>query len=140
MRDLYGKGLRALFPSDTPVAPIPFPPAGGRKRRKNYDPDLVIRSITHPHEFPVEEIDPRDLRATQSSVTRAGVKHYFEGGEEYGKNNGGDSRLGNDIPRVYRRDDGVNLIVAGHHRATTALLKGEPLRAMMIDGPWGSSR
>jgi hypothetical protein len=137
---LWGKGIDALFGSGSPVVPAPFPQAGARKDRKNFDTGLVARSITHPHEFSVEKVDPRELHATQPSVTHAGVKHYFEGGQEYGKNNGGDRRLGNDIPRIYHRSDGVKLILTGHHRASSALLKGEPLDAMVIHGGWGEAR
>lgn len=142
----WGAGLDTMFPSDEDgprsTSPAPWPAAGQRKDRKSYDEELVGRSITHPHEFPIEEVDPRDLRATQPKVMRAGVQHYMNNpsGKTYGEDNGGDHRLGNDIPRIYHREDGQKLILAGHHRAAAALAKGEKLRAMVIHGGWGSAR
>jgi ribosomal protein S18 acetylase RimI-like enzyme len=137
--DLYGSNdLDKLF-GDRLTTPTPFKPAGRVKSHKDYDEALVARSITHPHEFPVEDVDPRELRSRQPSVTRDGVSHYFHGGLDYGRQNG-DQRLGNDIPRIYHREDGQKIILSGHHRATSALLKGEPLKAMIIKGPWGPPR
>jgi GNAT superfamily N-acetyltransferase len=141
----WGGGLESLFPSDEDgprsVAAVPWQQAGMRKDRKTYDENLVARSITHPHEFPIEDVDPRDLRATQPKVIRAGVKHYMENPERtYGEDNGGDRRLGNDVPRIYHREDGQKIILSGHHRAAAALLKGEPLKAMVIHGGWGEER
>lgn len=141
----WGGGLNSLFPSDEDgprsVAVVPWQQAGQRKDRKTYDEDLVARSITHPHEFPIEDVDPRELRATQPKVLRAGVKHYMENNEgTYGEQNGGDRKLGNDVPRIYHREDGQKIILTGHHRAAAALLKGEPLRAMVIRGGWGAER
>jgi ribosomal protein S18 acetylase RimI-like enzyme len=142
----WGAGLDSLFPHDEDgpksSAMTPWAAAGQSKERKSYDEDLVARSITHPHEFPVEDVDPRDLRATQPKVIRAGVQHYMNNssGKTYGEDNGGDRRLGNDMPRIYHREDGQKIILSGHHRAAAALLKGEPLRAIVIRGPWGAAR
>jgi hypothetical protein len=142
----WGAGLDSLFPHDEDgpksSAMTPWAAAGQSKERKSYDEDLVARSITHPHEFPVEDVDPRDLRATQPKVIRAGVQHYMnnQSGKTYGEDNGGDRRLGNDMPRIYHREDGQKIILSGHHRAAAALLKGEPLRAIVIRGPWGAAR
>jgi hypothetical protein len=58
-----------------------------------------------------------------------------------GENIGGDRRLGNDVPRIYHRiDDDRHIILTGHHRAAAALVKGEPLHAMVIHGGWGKPR
>ena len=141
---LFGKGLDAMFPVDEdgpkPSTTVPWPQVKKLKARKTFDERLVARSITHPEEFSIEQIDPRELHATQPSVTRGGVKHYMEGGLDYGKSQG-DNRLGNDVPRVYHRlDDDHQFLLSGHHRAAAALLRGEPLHAMMIKGPWGPER
>jgi hypothetical protein len=137
--DLYGSNDVDKFFGDRLTSPTPFQSAGRVKSHKDYDESLVARSITHPHEFPIQDVDPRELRATQASVTKDGVSHYMRGGSEYGKQNG-DHRLGNDVPRIYHREDGQKLILSGHHRATAALLKGEPLKAIVIKGPWGGPR
>lgn len=136
---LWGKGLDALFRPDEDgppsMAPSPFPQASRRKDRKDYDESVVARSITHPEEFPVEEVDPRELRGRQPNVLRHHVKRYVEG-----ESSTSDSRLGNDMPRVYHREDGQKIILSGHHRAAAALLKGEKLSAILIRGPFGPSR
>lgn len=144
----WGKGLNSLFPADedgpSPVAQVPLPQAQQSKAKHLYDKDLVARSITHPDEFPIEEVDPRSLRATQPKVLRAGVKHYMEHGTDgptYGSQNGNDNRLGNDMPRIYRHlDTGEDIVLTGHHRAISQLLKGEPLKARIVRGGWGPDR
>lgn len=141
----YGSNdLNTLFSGDSPATPVPWPQAGKRKTRHTYDQDLVARSISHPHEFQLEDVDPRKLTSTQPHLLRAGVQHYLEGregGRTYGEDNGADRRLGNDHPRVYHRvDDDSHIILSGHHRAAASLLKGEPLKAIVIHGGWGPER
>lgn len=135
--DLYGShDLDKLFPSG-PLTVAPFPQAGRSKSKQDYDKSLVARSITHPHEFPIEKVDPRELRATQPSITRPGVSHYLSGE----KTPYADAeRAGNDTPRVYHREDGQKILLSGHHRGSAALLRGEPLEAHVIRGPFGGPR
>ncbi len=138
----FGKGLNALFPDDgdgpAPSVTTPWPSASESKDRKTFDEDLVARSITHPHEFPTEELDPRELRARQPKLLRQHVKSYMDGTRDQDAQ---DSRLGNDVPRVYHRtDDDQKIILSGHHRAAAALLKGEPFHAKIIRGGWGPAR
>lgn len=138
--DVYGSNdIEKLFNGNGQTG-APWEPAGQSKSKMTYDKDLVARSITHPNEFPVEEHDPRTFRSTQPNVTREGVSHYLEGREgTYGETQG-DHRLGNDLPRVYNREDGQKLLLTGHHRAAAALIKGTPLKAVTINGPWGKPR
>lgn len=141
---VYGGGLDALFPPDEDgppnMTPVPWPQASRSKTHHTWDEDRVARSITHPDEFPTEQVDPRRLHATQPSLLRAGVKHYAEGGDNYGRDNGGDHRLGNDTPRVYRHENGEDILLTGHHRAAAAMVKGEPLSAKIVEGGWGKPR
>lgn len=138
---LYGKvSPDQFFHGDTKA--VPFPPAGGMKFRHPYDPDVVNRAV---HQTPPElvDIDPRTLKATQSHVTRGGVLYYAEGhydrtGETYADK----EKPGNRYPVVYSRENPAtgrvdNLILAGHHRATAALLKGHPVRAINPRGGFG---
>lgn len=138
--DLYGQGIDRMFPEGATDTVAPWPQAGRKKTVQDYDKDLVTRSITHPHEFSVEELDPRELHSMQPKVTRAGVSHYVQHGQE-GETFDNDHRLGNDLPRVYHRiDDNQKLILSGHHRAAAALAEGRPFKAMVIRGGWGSPR
>jgi hypothetical protein len=133
--------LDALF-NGSPTSAVPFPPAGRRKDRHEYDKDLVTRALTHPEHHQMREVDPRILRATQPSVTRAGVAHYL--GDHYertGETYADMHNPGNRRPVVYhRKDDDQFLLLSGHHRATAKLLRGEPLQAVVVEGPWGASR
>jgi GNAT superfamily N-acetyltransferase len=145
--DVFGKkDLHHLFPVDedgpAPSTVTPWPQAGRSRDFKDYDEGKVARSITHPHEFPVQDVDPRILKGTQPKILRAGVQHYLSGAAgTYGEQNGNDRRLGNDTPRIYHRlDDDSHILLSGYHRAAAALLKGEPLRAHVIEGGWGPHR
>jgi hypothetical protein len=126
---------------DAPSTSAPWPRAGRLKSRQDYDKDLVREVISDPEHHHMAEIDPRELHATQPSITRAGVAHYLGGDyERTGETFADKHNPGNRRPVVYRREDGQNLLLSGHHRATAALLQGRPLRALVIDGPWGPGR
>lgn len=132
--------LDALF-GDAPTTATPFRQAGRSKDRKDYDPELIRQALTDPQEHHLQLHDPRELRATQPSITRSGVQYYLT--DEYrrtGRTFADQHNLGNRHPVVYRREDGQSLLLSGHHRAAVALLRGEPLQAVTIDGPWGPSR
>lgn len=136
---LYGKGYSALFPEGkAPVVSAPWPRAGRSKKLKDYDADIVGRAI---RSGVLSEVDPRDLRSTQPSVTAPGVKHYMDG--DAGLYADAD-RPTNKHPVVYVRtnpDGSVEkLLLSGHHRATSALLKGEKLKAIVAEGGWGPPR
>lgn len=135
--DIYGKrDINALF-GDSPVTPTPWPAAGRRKDRLHYDKDRVTKALSSPETQTVASFDPRHLRSTQPSVTRAGVSHYLSGETTpyADKDNAGNKR-----PVVYSRDDGQNIILSGHHRAAKALLQGKQFDAVQVSGPMGPKR
>lgn len=87
---------------------------------------------------PVEEVDPRGLRASQRALTTSGLEHYFnhsgsDFADLYDKTRGPSNLL----PLVYRSTDAGyphDILLSGHHRATTALLRGQQLRARVVRG------
>lgn len=132
--------LDTIF-GDSLTAPAPWPGIGQRKHQRTYDADLVWLVITDPDKQRLREFDPADLRANQPSVIRDGVAYYLT--DRYrvtGKTYADFNKPSNRLPFLYLRDDGSNLILAGHHRAAAALLTGQPLVALWIEGPWGKQR
>lgn len=129
---LHGVGHHDALFKGNPLGMVPLPQAPRRKDRHLYDKEKV-RSLIGSKDAPTKDYDVRTLHATQPHVTRAGVKHYMEKGEEGGTYARGG---GNAKPTVYEREDGVNILLSGHHRAVAALLKGKPLNARYTKGPW----
>lgn len=136
---VHAAGPTALLNDEAaPLVPVPFPRARRSKRRRSYAPELVASAIRSAS---TTTVDPRKLSATQPWVTTPGVRFYLE--EHYptkGDTYQADLDPGNRLPLVYVRDGEEALILAGHHRATVALVRGEPLEALVIDGPWGARR
>jgi hypothetical protein len=136
-----------LFPEGRPITGVPFPAAGRSKTNDDYDRDLVQKTLSNPTPT-TTPVDPRGLRATQPSITRPGVDYYMHDvnyqktGEPYADKH----NLGNQWPVVYRRpkaadpDTSEDVLLSGHHRATSALLRGEQLDARLIEGDWGKPR
>jgi ribosomal protein S18 acetylase RimI-like enzyme len=124
-----------LFPDGAVKTSAPWPAMGRRKDVKDYDHDAVREMLKNPPEL--TPVDPRTLHATQPSITRHGVGHYLSGAEGTFADHG---NPGNEHPVVYHREDGQSLLLSGHHRAAAALLRGEPLMARQIHGPWGGPR
>lgn len=142
---LYGAGdIHAMFPEGTAdKRPSPWPQAGRSKHVKDYDQDLVTNELRGKPNL--VDIDPRMLHSTQPSIHRPGVQHYL--GDDYkrtGETYGDKGNLGNQWPLVYSRQNPTgptqHIILAGHHRAGAALLKGEPLRARHVEGGYGGPR
>lgn len=135
----FGEGVDNLFPHGAPITSTPWAGMSRQKKVKDYDPGVVREALSAP---PVlSEVDPRDLRSTQPMVTREGVEYYS--GDTYaqtGRTFAEQGNVGNRHPFIYRREDGQNLILAGHHRAAAALVQGRPLRAQVVEGPWGPLR
>lgn len=149
MEDLFGSGgggMERLFPLDTPKTGCPFPRARRLKHRKDYDGELVARAIgseADPDDF--VDIDPRLLQGTQPSIIRAGVEHYNHNDyRKAGETFADHDQRGNKHPLVYARmgSDGTvdYMLLGGHHRATSDLLAGRPVRARHLEGPWGPPR
>jgi hypothetical protein len=141
----FGQGIDRLFvPGTGDTRIVPWQSAGHLKDRGQYDNDLVQRTLRRPPQL--QDIDPVDLLATQPKIVRHHVEHYLSGDyEKTGKTSEHGDNLGNRFPFIYRREpnplspsSGVqNLILAGHHRAAAALVQGKPLRAIVVEGPYG---
>ena len=143
---LRGSGLDSLFPKDWDtkepalIAMTPWNSAGGQKDKLPFDRGLVAAAITNPERHYVGPQDLGDiaLRATQPSVTRAGVSHYMS--DDYrlkGSLYSDHHQLGNQTPMIYHREDGISMLLSGHHRAVAALLGGHDLNAIHVHGPFG---
>lgn len=130
----YGtRDLDAVFRGHV-EAPAPWPRAGRTKTEPLYDQAKVTAALQQPptlHDF-----DPRNLHATQGSVIRHHASYYMDQPDyrTTGATSADQGNVGNQYPTVYRDRRGRNLLLSGHHRATTALLRGEPLRGRLIEG------
>jgi hypothetical protein len=126
-----------MFPPDAgPVRPVPFNRAPRSKKLMPHQSELVEEAIELGR---TQLVDPRVLLATQTGVTRPGVRFYL--GERFARTGDtyqADRDPGNRLPLVYIRDGTDAMILAGHHRATAALI--QPLEAIVVAGPWGPSR
>jgi hypothetical protein len=84
----------------------------------------------------LRDIDPRALHSTQPSIVQHHLNHYM--GTRYdvtGETSADTDNPGNRFPIILHRPGrGQNVILSGHHRATAALLKGRPLRALYVEG------
>jgi hypothetical protein len=142
----YGRGQESLFPNGETKVTAPFPSAGRSKKLKDYDQGKVNSALETAH---VEDIDTRGLKASQPWVTGGGVSHYMgEGGKHYqetGETYADQASAGNKYPVIYHRSNpgestNARIILSGHHRATAAHLKGEPLKGIVVHGGWGGPR
>lgn len=128
-----------LFPADAgPVRPVPFPRAARSQKRKPFEQAAVTQGIRSGN---TQLVDPRVLLATQTGVTRPGVLFYLQ--DQYptrGDTYQGDRDPGNRLPLVYIRDGRDAMILAGHHRSTAALIRGDLLEAIVVEGGWGPPR
>lgn len=139
---MYGRGIDAL-PSSGGLTSVPFPAAGGKIGRKDYDQDLVNAAVTNKQ--PAEPLDPRDLHSRQSHVRKDIVKHYMTSNEVFADKD----QAGNQTPVVYERQPPEGspswmtpqrMILSGTHRATAALLRGEQFHAILVKGGYGPPR
>lgn len=145
----FGGGVEALFPDgeDGPLLrPVPWDRAARLKHLEPWNPELVAGVLSAP---PVlVEIDPVDLHAGQPSIIGPAVRHYAQGVyERTGQTYEPGSRIGNRFPLIYCREAAPGgrpaaqkLILAGHHRSAVALALGRPVRAIVVEGPWGPAR
>lgn len=131
---LFGSGRATTLFGNAQITPTPWTGAGKKKDGSHHNQELIRKTMQEPPV--VESIDPRYLHSTQPSVVRSHVSDYMgEAGEEYkrtGKTVADQGNVGNQWPTVYERRDGRRDILSGHHRATSALLKGEPLQGRVI--------
>ena len=135
--DLYGSNdLNRVFPDGAPTGRVPFPQAGRRKDRRDYDADKVKEALQNRAGAQLKAYDPRTLSATQPSVVRGAVQHYLDGKEGTFADQG---NAGNEQPVVYERE-GTNILLSGHSRAVKAVLRGEQFHALPVVGGWGPER
>ncbi len=134
--NLWGGGLDGLFSvganGPTPLAVAPWPPRSHRKGQSAFDRDRVVTVLgAIPR---LTDLDPRALFASQPHVTWEGVAYYL--GDTYHRTGGtwaDRDRIDNHFPLVYRRADGREVILGGHHRSAAALVSGRPVRALVVD-------
>jgi len=140
---LWGQPIEAVFPAwSGPVASIWWWPEPTRLKRKTaYQDGLVTHAVLRQSNSDLRWVDPRTLRPTQGGVTKGGVQYYLEDTYELtGETWMDKEKLNNRFPLIYIRDEEQSLILAGHHRSTASLLKGEMLLAIVVRGTWGDSR
>lgn len=128
----YGANdVDALFRGHVSV-PAPWPRAGRTKTEPLYDQSRVNEELQRPPQL--ADVDPRNLHATQGSVLRHHAQFYMDRPDyrATGATSGDAGNVGNQYPMVYHDRRGRNLLLSGHHRAVTALLKGQPLRAREV--------
>lgn len=137
---LYGlgeEGVDKLF-GPAPTAPTPWKSVGKSKAYGLLHPTEkeAISSELRRQPPSLVEFDPRPLLASQPSVTRHNLQYYL--GREYdltGQTAADRGNIGNRFPIVLHRPSrNQNVILSGHHRATAALLRGVPLRALRVEG------
>ena len=106
----------------------PFPRAVGRKHRTS---DEVRPALDGPVHLSL--VDPRDLWSSQGWVLRQHVDYYTTGEwERSGRTSADQGKASNLYPVVVIDHLGRQVIKAGHHRATAALLEGRPLLARVF--------
>ena len=113
----------------------PWPSAGKTKQGPNYDQGVVRDALLRPPQL--QSVDPRNLHSSQPGITREGVDYYLND-QTYsstGRTFADQGNVGNRHPTIYAKDDGRNIILAGHHRASAALLSGKQFQARVIPGP-----
>lgn len=136
------QGMSRLFDRESGTAPstgVPFPRQARTSNRRAYFDQAAIEQAVS--ERRVTELDPRTLMTGQPSVTRAGVDYYM--GDEYEKTGRtfADHGAGNAMPVVYESTHPhfgwpERTILSGNHRATSALLRGAPLRTVHVKAPY----
>lgn len=140
-RALGSRDLDTLF-GEAPTTTVPWPSASRNKYRATIDHGVFWRAFADPDRSRLAEVDPCALFANQPAITRAGVAYYLHDPAYHrtGTTYADMDKPINRLVLIYRRDDGQNIIVTGHHRSAAALLAGRPVLALPIDGPWGPPR
>lgn len=104
----------------------PWPRARRLKHRARFDRETVVDLLSRPVEL--VEVDPRTLVANQTWVLLQHARYYTTGRWERTDLTSADQHQEvNQFPVVMPNDGGQRVIVAGHHRATAALVEGRPL-------------
>lgn len=121
--------------ADRETIPWNRAPLGSAKKSIPYDKGLVSSELSHPiREARVKDFDPRHVMGTQPWILSGATRHYLEGGRNAPLYSDQD-QVGNQMPFVYvHKGSGELRLLAGHHRASAALIKGEPLTARYAIG------
>jgi hypothetical protein len=137
-RKYYGaQHIEALFGNASETV-SPFKVTGASK---GYDKSRVHEALSRdPTADEMKHFDPRELEGSQPGIQRGALEHYM--GDEYhhtGRTYADQHNPGNKHPVVYSYPHPVDgtehhVLLSGHHRATAALLRGEPLLAREIKG------
>lgn len=137
--DQHRSEWRSEFGPRTPDGTV-HPDARRRQRSGTqvpYDRDFVRANLNSAQ---MDEVDPKFLHGIQQGVHARGVEYYLS--DEYNRTGTTFEQLkgnvpteGNRYPTVYKREDGMNVLLSGHHRAAAALAQGRPLIARTLRGP-----
>lgn len=136
------KGMSRLFDREDGTAAstgVPFPKQARTSNRLAYFDHGAIEHAVADRKL--TELDPRSLMSGQPSITHQGMRYYMDGEYEKTGRTFADHGAGNAFPVVYESthpDFGYpeRTLMTGHHRATAALLRGEPLRAVHVKAPY----
>jgi hypothetical protein len=126
--------LHSLF-AGAPRTPVPWPRSGRLKHAPNIDPALVNSVLSSP--AVLVEVDPRSLHANQPWLLAEHVAYYLtDTWWRTGRTARDQWAVMNRFPLVLPDHRNRLTIVAGHHRAAAAMLRGEPLMARVAPGSW----
>ncbi len=93
----------------------------------------MIRGEIHP-----QDIEPRFLLGTQGGTTGAGMKYYLSEGNDYeraGQTYADQQQVGNRVPIIYQNEGvGNRYVLSGHHRVSAAILRGRPVKGLLVIG------
>jgi len=134
---MYGSNdINQISDNDAVAAPISYPTASRTKKAPLYDKAAVREELTSPRSAQtVASQDPRLLHASQPGITKAGVRHYMSDEyEQTGETYADKDNIGNQMPVVYNKSNGQNVLLSGHHRAQAALLQGRQFDARQVYG------
>ena len=135
--EFYGSNdVNRLFPGGSPTTSVPWAQVGPTRTHRAANDELIHDAVANPERYHTIGLDPRDLHATQPGLQRAAVQHYM--GADYrrtGTTFADQHQAGNQTPVVFHNlDSGKLLIQSGHHRAASALLRGDQFDALVVPG------
>lgn len=128
--------LDAVFGASDRVV-CPWRSASRARERPVYRPEDVRALLAGgPH---LVDLDPRDLRCTQTWVLAQHARYYLTGQwERTGTTSADRGAAHNRYPLIHVGQRGQLVILAGHHRSLAALIEGRPVRARVLR-PEGST-
>lgn len=129
---LWGAGdLGALFTGGAPKVVCPWPQAS-RTRGQAPLADVVVPVLLDAPVW-LDDIDPRWLYSPQPWVVLEHAAYYLTGRwERTGETSADRYEPSNQYPIIASDHRGRDVILAGHHRSTAALIQGLPLRCRRV--------